>query len=271
MEQQRLTRARSFDQVADQYDRCRPTYPEEIFGDLHNQLFLGEGASILEIGCGTGQASKSIAKWGTTLTCLEPGCALSEYARQNLAPFSNAQVKSTSFETFDAHPAFFDAIVAFTSWHWLDPATKYQMASKLLKPTGNLVIVWSGHGFPEGFDPLFAELQVAYEAIREPGESIFNWPPPSPDDVPDLRDEIEETGLFEVASVRRYLWTTTYNADAYVELLGTYSDHLTMRAEKRERLFHLTRELINRRTIGMLSKDNLAIVHVARKIPGVMG
>jgi hypothetical protein len=47
---------RVFDEVPDLYDRARPGYPTELFTDLITIAGLADDASIIEVGCGTGQA-----------------------------------------------------------------------------------------------------------------------------------------------------------------------------------------------------------------------
>jgi ubiquinone/menaquinone biosynthesis C-methylase UbiE len=53
-----------FNEVAELYDRVRPTYPGELFEDLVAITGLGQQSSVLEVGCGTGQATRSLAALG---------------------------------------------------------------------------------------------------------------------------------------------------------------------------------------------------------------
>lgn len=50
-----------FDEVPELYDRARPTYPDELFADLTAITGVNERSSVLEVGCGTGQATRSLA------------------------------------------------------------------------------------------------------------------------------------------------------------------------------------------------------------------
>jgi trans-aconitate methyltransferase len=50
---------RTFNEDALRYDRARPRYPEPMFDDLA-AVGLGAGARVLEIGCGTGQATTEL-------------------------------------------------------------------------------------------------------------------------------------------------------------------------------------------------------------------
>jgi ubiquinone/menaquinone biosynthesis C-methylase UbiE len=51
----------TFDAGADGYDAARPVAPPEVFDDLVEQARLAPGSRVLEIGCGTGQATLPLA------------------------------------------------------------------------------------------------------------------------------------------------------------------------------------------------------------------
>ena len=77
-----------FNEVPELYDRTRPTYPDALFADLTEITGLGQGSRVLEVGCGTGQATRSLAPLGCEVTAVEPGDGL---ARQRLAAFGNSR------------------------------------------------------------------------------------------------------------------------------------------------------------------------------------
>src|SRR5262249_52279557 len=158
--------------------------------DLFALARLSSSSSVLEIGCGPGKASVSLARRGCALTCIEPGEHMAAIARRNLKDFGSTRVIQAAFEDWDPSGARFDTVFAASSWHWLDPDTRYSKAAGLLKPGGVLAIVSMSHAFPEGFDPIFTEIQRCYDAA---GRGLPKWTPPVPDDVPDLREEIERT------------------------------------------------------------------------------
>lgn len=78
--------ARSFDDVADLYNRVRPTYPANLFDDLVALARLPPAARVVEVGCGTGQAALPLAERGFRVTCIEIGDALATVARRKLKP-----------------------------------------------------------------------------------------------------------------------------------------------------------------------------------------
>jgi hypothetical protein len=78
---------RTFDLAADVYDTARPSYPAELFDDLVGLAELKPGARLLEIGCGTGKATRPLLERGFHVVCVEIGARLAERARRNLAGF----------------------------------------------------------------------------------------------------------------------------------------------------------------------------------------
>ena len=90
------------DQVAQRYDRARPGYPAALFGDIIAYAGLAADARILEVGCGTGQATLSLARRGFALDCIEPGAQMVAIARANLADFPAVTLTCTDFERFRA-------------------------------------------------------------------------------------------------------------------------------------------------------------------------
>jgi SAM-dependent methyltransferase len=261
-EEEREPLRRTFDSTADRYDAARPEYPEELFDDLVELAGLEPGARLLEIGCATGKATRPLLARGFSVVCIELGAQLAEKARRELAGLP-VEIHVEPFESWDGRPGGFDLVYAATAWHWVDPAVRYRQAYRLLREGGHLAF-WSAlHAFPEGFDPFFTEIQEVYDAIGESYEDA--WPPPPPEALPDSTAEIEASGLFDQVRVRRYVWERRYTADEYVALLDTFSGHVSMEAEKRERLYREVRERIGRRASQRVRRHWYAILHVARR------
>jgi len=265
-EERRILRAQTFDDVADLYDRARRGYPEQLFDDLFALAEMSpHGSRILEIGCGTGQATRPLARRGCRVMCVEPGPNLARIACRNMAEFPRVTVINQRFEDFDPAGATFDMVFAATAWHWIDPQVRYSKAASVLKPGGVLAFTWGTHAFPPSFDPFFTESQKTYNAIGQSWDGA--WPPPPPEQVPDLSEEIERSGYFEDVRVARHLWTTDFTAEEHVALMSTASDHRLMEPTKREWLFSEMRRLHNARPDGIVRKHDLTILHVARRKP----
>ena len=189
---------------------------------------------MLEVGARPGKATLPLARRGLLVTALEPGPALAAQARRNLAGHL-VEIVQAPFEEWDGEPGTYAAVVAATSWHWVDPQVRWSAAARALRPSGH-VAVWSAtHVFPPDGDPFFDELQEVYDAI---GEGLPDGAPrPQPGRLPDERAEIEGSGPFDVVATEQFAWTRDYDAESYIRLLNTFSGHIAMMPEKRERLF----------------------------------
>ena len=271
----------TFEQVPELYDRARPDYPPQIFDDLAALAQLPAQARLLEIGCGTGQATLPLAERGYAITCVELGERLAATARRKLAAFPNVSVINANFETWRPECLGFDAVVAFGSFHWLARDVRYTKTADLLHGHGKLGFVSTAHVLPADGDQFFSEVQADYEAVipddpttKDSPDSAFYSPPwrlPHPDALADhsdevVTDELEASGRFSNLSARRYLWNVTYTADDYIAVLSTYSHHRTLDDDVREDLLGRIHERIEARPGRSVRKTYLAMLYVAGRV-----
>jgi SAM-dependent methyltransferase len=255
----------TFDEDAALYDRARPGYPAELFDDLAVLARLPARARILEIGCGTGQATVPLAERGFRVVCVELGGRLASVARRNLARFPAVEVVEADFETWRPRRAAFDAVVAFTAFHWIDPAVRYVRAASLLRERGTLAVVATKHVLPPAGDDFFVAVQADYEAVLPDDPSTRAGPPAPPDRVPGGAAEIAASGLFRNVAERRYAWDVVSTADEYLALLATYSGHRALDADTRADLLARIRRRIESRPGGTVRKTYLATLNVAER------
>jgi len=250
----------TFDQDAELYDRARPGYPEQLFDDVWQLADLGPGATVLEIGCGTGQATLPIARRGCAVVCVELGPHLAAVTRRKLAAFPRVEVVNATFETWGPPPVTFDAVFAASSWHWLDPDVRYAKAAALLKPGGALAIVTDARADGERADPFFAQVRACYRWMQDAAGA---GSPSSPRSALDRRAEIERTGLFTRVETRRYTWTTDYTADEYVDLLNTHSRYRAMEPPRRAAFYAEVRRLIDAQPSQRVRRPYAKLLYVA--------
>jgi SAM-dependent methyltransferase len=129
-----------FDRAAEDYQRTRPVCPPQLFDDLIDLAGLGAGDRVLEIGCGTGQATVPLAGRGLAVTAVELGAGLAAIARRRLAGFPAAEVVTSAFEDWTPPGTPFGAVVAVSSLHWIDPRLRYRKPHGLLRSGGTMAV-----------------------------------------------------------------------------------------------------------------------------------
>jgi SAM-dependent methyltransferase len=207
-----------FDLAAEDYQRTRPVCPARLFDDLMLAGGLTAGDRVAEIGCGTGQASVPLAERGLAVTAVELGPALAAIARRRLAEFPAAEVVTGSFEDWQPARAGFDAVVAVSSLHWIDPAPRYAKPHALLRPGGILAVAGCQWARPAGAHRFWTEVQEDYRAVGYAGE-----PPPPPEQIGPRPWPPEANGLFEEVAGLRYPFELGYRPEDYLAILASQS------------------------------------------------
>src|ERR1700677_1434200 len=133
--------AKAFDEVAAEYDRHRPAYPDELVDRACQAAEVGAGAHVRELGCATGQLTRSLVARGLHVTALEPGPSLIALARQNLAGAGEVEFVTARFEDASLPRGQFRSVFCASAFHWVDPEVGWQKAADVLVPGGTLALV----------------------------------------------------------------------------------------------------------------------------------
>lgn len=205
----------TFDLEAARYDRVRPAPPAALVDAMLEQGHLEAGDRVLEVGCGTGQATRPLAERGLVVHALELGPGLAALARRNLRDFPDVTVQTLAFELFEVDEPF-DALVSVQAFHWIEPKRGLELAAAALRSGGSLLLVWH-QGRPQ--DPaFFRDTEPIYARYPEP-------PRPTPTSAPE-RFEVALAASTDFASLQtsRYSWRHRYSKRDYLDLLLTFSN-----------------------------------------------
>jgi SAM-dependent methyltransferase len=256
--------ARSFNDVAADYDRDRPSYPDELIDQACKVAGLGVGDAVLEIGCGTGQLTRSLLARGLRVTALEPGDRLMALARENLNGASDLTFVNARLEDASLPCGKYQAVFSASAVHWVDPDVSWQKAACVLVPGGTLALIqYFGLRDQRSTDDQQAMLAAIARVVPEIAAS---WPSYRDLDgtlagVQERRGNISQVwawlGSYEIArdhaahlfdDVRVWLVPTLieHSADDLNALLGTMSFWSRLSPEQRKSLISENNSLYER-------------------------
>ena len=206
--------AESFGVDPERYDRTRPRYPDAL---VERVVAASPGHDVLDVGCGTGAEARQFQAAGCTVLGIEPDARMAELARRR-----GLEVEVATFEAWDPAGRQFDAVVAGTAWHWVDPVAGAAKAAQALRPGGLLAPFW--HVFQP--PPEVAEAFVAVYRRVAP-DSPFDFQPARPAlDVyqalfAKAAEGIRAVGGFSHPEQWRYDWERSYTRDEWLDQLPT--------------------------------------------------
>jgi SAM-dependent methyltransferase len=250
-----------FDEDAVNYEKYRPGYPKELYGDVIRYSGAGAGKRALEIGIGTGKATEPFLKTGCSVTAVELGKNLADYAREKLGEYPNLSVRNLPFEEFWEADGSFDLIYSATAFHWIPEETGFQKAFRLLRSGGTLALWWN-RPFPgKPGDGLFEDIQRVYEKYRPENRKKPR------EDRSALYRKIRETVRsygFSEPEFRLYNAERVFDADGYLGVLNTYSDHKNVPADEKRGFEAGIREAIEKHGNRLTVYDTVDL-YLARK------
>lgn len=248
----------SFNEVPDIYDEIRPGYPAEMYDALFEMLPANPG--ILEVGPGTGQATRDLLLRGASVHAVEIGPATAAKLRETL-PSDRLQVTVGDFEALDLPPAGADCLFSATAYHWISPAAQTDRPANLLRPGGLVAIVELIQVESPTDRGFFAAAQPIYERF---GQGHTGPPAPTRDHVePAIHNVLEEDGRFHDVVTRKWDWDQTYTAPEYRKLMLSFSATQMMSEPARSGLLDEIESFINEHYDGQITRPLIAALTTA--------
>ena len=230
---QQADRPSAFDEVPEIYDRARPEYPAALFDDFFTYLRAKrdvEHPAIVEVGPGTGQATRALLDRGARVTAVELGPSLAAFLARKYEANPALEVVTGAFEQLPVEEGRWDAVVSATAYHWVNQVARMQRPNALLVPGGVLAVIDTNQVKSDVDRNFFFRSHPIYLKYR-PGEQLHEGLPV--DLVPPIYTQMQESGLFEDLQLWHYRWDQRYDADAYADLLLSYSNTQDMDPEPR--------------------------------------
>jgi SAM-dependent methyltransferase len=249
-------RALSFGVNAEAYERFRLGYPVELFDMV--MTYAGQPVrTALEIGAGTGKATRLFAQRGITVTAAEPDGAMLAELRKHVP--ANVTTVQAAFEDLPPGGGSYGLVYAAAALHWTNPEGRWSRMAALLETGG----VFASFGGPVQLaDPVVEE---AVRAARAP--FLESDEVPSPDGTPPGHDmqwpgtELQRSEWFADVQQSVIERRMTMSARDYIGHLSTISAYLELPASEQEQVYGRILQVLPERV--EIAAD--IIVHLARR------
>jgi SAM-dependent methyltransferase len=215
--------SRSFDLVADAYDRGRPSYPDEAVSWLLRGLTEGHAAPrVLEVGAGTGKLTRQLVERGCTVTATDPSVPMLTRARAHVA---HAHPAACTAEQLPVRARSVDLVVAAQSHHWFDAERFLSEAARVLRRGGKLAVLWNTR-----------DERIPW--VRRLGRIIGTRPQPD-----DPAVAIDESAMFESVERTSFRFWQPMTRASLRDLVSSRSSVAVMSDLERDRVLRAVDEL----------------------------
>jgi len=259
----------SFDVYAENYHSVRPGYPAPLFDDIKEVCAVDKDSYLLEIGAGSGIATVELEKFGCNIVAIEPGSQLAGIAREQTKTSKKIEVFEGTFENFRPDRKF-NAVLAFTAFHWLGEGDRYSHVLDMLDRSGSLVLVWNSFFQSDSY------------AVREVNKAYRTYLPdvyPDESSVADVNEkvlsklngreqEVMASRSFDAVYLRKFITTYNYNEQTYAKLLNTYPKIVELEDRRREEFLSTVSSIVKRH--GKLSVPVLTTLIICRRRDGFL-
>lgn len=202
--------ARSFDTVADAYDRGRPGYPRAAVAWL-----LGpDQKSVLEVGAGTGKLTGELAALGHDVHATDPSAEMLGVLSERLPGVRTSIATAERLPCLDGSV---DVVVCAQAFHWFDQEAALAEFARVLRPGGHLALIWNTQ-------------DVKIPWVRKLGRLIGDQD--SQAEAPESLIRSTRFGFVDETSLRHW---QTVDGDALCDMALSRSTVATLDAPARER------------------------------------
>ena len=245
------------------YDRARPGHPERVYEVLVERCELGPGARVLEIGPGTGQATRRLLELGAAhVLAVEPDPALAAYLGR--AVDERVEIAFAAIEDVELPKASFDLAAAASSFHWVDEASGLDRAFAALRPGGWVALWWTEFGVPDERDAFIEATTPLLQGLaRSPSKDARGGLSHARD--AEARLAAMRAAGFVAAETVVVRWRTSWNTAGIRALYGTFSPIARLEAARRGEILDGVSRIADEGFGGRVERTLLTTLYTARK------
>jgi len=160
-----------FSNRVENYRRYRPTYPPAVIDLIRNTAHLAAGATIADIGAGTGILTRLLLHASWHVYAVEPNSPMRAAAEADLGSSSFFHSVEARAEATGLADASVDAITSAQAFHWFEREAARAEFRRILRPDGWVFLIWNerrrGTAFDEAYHKILATLGLEFEGVRD--------------------------------------------------------------------------------------------------------
>lgn len=255
----------TFDTAVSAYDKMRPGYVDELYRAIFDYVHIDENSNVAEVGSGSGQATLPVLKTGCSLTAVEYGENFSEVLREKFKDYKKFKVVTGKFEDVELEADKYDLVFSATAFHWVPEDIGYPKVFSILNKGGAFARFanrprnsQADPELAEEIDDIYNDHYNKYYGVKSGTKKWFT------------EEKAKEISLipekYGFTDIKYHLFhrERVFTANEYIQLLGTYSDHIAIEEKIRNEFFAKIEDAINRHGGRITISDTLDL-ELARK------
>lgn len=245
------------------YDSARPGHAARVYELLVERCGLAEGTRVLEVGPGTGQATRRLLDLGARVLALEPDPALAAYLEDTLG--TRVEVRVEAVEDAELQAAGCDLAVAASSFHWVDEEVGLARLFEALRPGGWVALWWTLFGEPGKPDAFIEATSPLLEDLKaSPTHAATPQRPPHALDATARVEALRGRG-FEDIEHEAVRWEARWDTAGIRALYGTFSPIARLDDESRNDILDGVARIAERDFDGRVDRTLITSIYTARK------
>ena len=147
---------------AQAYAAGRPGYAPAFIEYLYDRFADLAGATVADIGCGTGKFAALLLSRGTTVYGVEPNADMRAVCAEELRGFANFHLVTGDAENTTLAPASVDYVTAAQAFHWFDADRFAAECRRILRKDGKAVLLWNSRDPESTFKKALSRVLAAH-------------------------------------------------------------------------------------------------------------
>ena len=242
------------------YDLARPGHAARVYEVLVERCGLGPGSRVLEVGPGTGQATRQLLTRGASVVAIEPDPSLAAYVENALG----VDVRADTLEQAELPTDDFDLAVAASCFHWVDEGVGLAKLFAALRPGGWVGMWWTLFGDGEAPDAFITATSPLLEGLdRSPTRGEEGRPPYARDS--EARLAALAAAGFDELSFETSRWDYQWDTAGIRALYGTFSPIARLDDERRAEILDGVARIAEEQFGGRVGRTLLTALYTARK------